>query len=80
MGGSMYVRVKRGETTVFLHCQGSEALRSIKARAAEVLGLSCDDMKLYSVDKVGGVGEGRAGRAARLTRCGLRMHRSSTTT
>jgi hypothetical protein len=51
MGGSMYVRVKRGDQTVFLHCQGSESLRSIKARTGEVLGVSADDMKLFAGDK-----------------------------
>jgi uncharacterized protein YcgL (UPF0745 family) len=48
---SLYIRFKRKNQTVFLHCEPSQTFASVKARLAENFGLEPANIVLFANDK-----------------------------
>eukprot|EP00756_Hemistasia_phaeocysticola_P056076 Hpha_TRINITY_DN32103_c0_g1::TRINITY_DN32103_c0_g1_i1::g.18520::m.18520 len=43
---SMYVRIKRFKTTIFLHCEPSDSIRDLKERCAQIEGIPVAEQRL----------------------------------
>lgn len=46
-GGSQYLRFKRRNQTIFLHCEPQEVLGAVKLRLAAILAIDEEDIRLY---------------------------------
>uniref|UniRef100_A0A6T8I8S2 Ubiquitin-like domain-containing protein n=1 Tax=Hemiselmis andersenii TaxID=464988 RepID=A0A6T8I8S2_HEMAN len=48
---SMYLRVKRGKQTIFLHCEPTDSILSLKHKIKAITNVAPEDQKLMIIDE-----------------------------